>query len=122
VLAEVDPHADSTLRPAQVAGMLGELPAGPRGARWLLAACLREAPLHDPAAADLTPFLPADPAVDPDRAAARAGKPGVLRAGLAALEALVAAFGEEAHVTRADVLGAVLPTALVEHELLRRTS
>jgi hypothetical protein len=119
VLAEVDPEPDQALRPAQVAALLQDVPAGPRGARWLLTACLREAPHHDPAAADLTALLPAE-STDPDRAAEKAGTTGVLRAGLLSLEALVRAFGEEAHVTRAEVLGAVLPTALVEHDLLRR--
>ncbi|HWG93054.1 MAG TPA: hypothetical protein VNU66_02360 [Mycobacteriales bacterium] len=119
VLAEVDPEPDQALRPAQVAALLQDVPGGPRGARWLLTACLREAPHHDPAAADLTALLPAE-SVDPDRAAEKAGTTGVLRAGLVSLEALVRAFGEEAHVSRAEVLGAVLPTALVEHDLLRR--
>jgi hypothetical protein len=86
----------------------------------MLATLLREAPRHDPAAADLTAFLPGDVAVDPDRAAQRAGRSGVLRAGLSSLEALADAFGSETHLSRADVLGAVLPTALVEHDLLRR--
>jgi hypothetical protein len=122
VLAEVDPHPDEALRPAQVAAMLAGVPPGARGARWLLATCVREAPLHDPAAADLTSLLPADSSVDPDRAASRAGRDGVLRAGLTSLEALVAAFGEEAHLTRSEVLGIVLPTALLEHDLLRRPS
>jgi len=121
VLAEVDPRPDETLRPAQVAGLLGSVPSGPRGARWLLVSVLREAPLHDHAAADLTPHLPAEQ-VDPDRASSRAGTPGVMRAGLLALEALVAAFGDEAHLTRTEVLGVVLPTALLEHDLLRRAA
>ncbi|HWH27894.1 MAG TPA: hypothetical protein VNU26_02845 [Mycobacteriales bacterium] len=121
VLAEVDPRPDEALRPAQVAALLSDVPAGARGARWLLEACLREAPHHDPAAADLTPHLPPDGG-DPDRAAQRLGTRGVLRAGLTSLEALVRAFGEEAHVSRAEVLGVVLPTALVEHDLLRRAS
>jgi hypothetical protein len=120
VLAEVDPRPDEALRPAQVAAMLAGVPTGARGARWMLSTCVREAPLHDPAAADLTPLLPPDSDVDPDRAAARAGRDGVLRAGLTSLDALVAAFGEEAHLTRNEVLGVVLPTALVEHDLLRR--
>ena len=121
VLAEVDPRPDEALRPAQVAALLSDVPSGARGARWLLDACLREAPHHDPAAADLTPHLPPADG-DPDRAAARLGTRGVLRAGLASLEALVRAFGEEAHVSRAEVLGVVLPTALLEHDLLRRAS
>jgi hypothetical protein len=119
LLAEVDPHPDEALRPAQVAALVADVAPGPRGARWLLLACLREAPHHDPGAADLSGFLPGE-SVDADRAAERAGAAGVLRAGLEALEALVRAFGEEAHVTRAEVLATVLPTALVEHDLLRR--
>lgn len=122
VLAEVDPRADAALRPAQVAELLGALPAGARGARWLGDACLREAAVHDPAAADLTPHLPRAAEVDVERAAERIGTRGVLRAGLQVLDALVATFGAEAHVTREEVVGVVLPTALVEHDLLRRMS
>jgi hypothetical protein len=79
---------------------------------------LREAPEHDPGALDLRPLLPAD-GVDPDRAASRAGRTGVLRAGLACLDALAASFGAEAVLPREELLGLVLPTALVEHDLLR---
>jgi hypothetical protein len=120
VLAEVDPLADQALRPAQVAELVSSVPAGPRGARWLLLACLAEAPGHDPGAADLSAWLPAGPPVDPDRAAERAGVAGTLRAGLAVLEALARSFGAEAHLSREDVLGSVLPTALLEHDLLLR--
>ena len=120
LLAEVDPRGDDALRRAQVAELLQSLPAGPRGGRWLLTALLREAPAHDPGALDLTASLPSDAGVDPDKAAARAGRGGMLRLGLECLEALATSFGEEAVMPREELLGVVLPTALVEHDLLRR--
>jgi hypothetical protein len=119
LLAEADPRGDAALREAQVAELLQSAQAGPRGERWLLVALLREAPEHDPGALDLTPWLPGDLGVDPDRAAARAGRTGMLRLGLACLEMLAQSFGEEAVMPRQDLLGVVLPTALVEHDLLR---
>lgn len=119
VLAELDPLPDEALRPVQVADLLGAVPDGPRGARWLLAAVLREAPEHDPEAADLRAWVPGAPG-DPDRQAVKAGLPGTMRAGLLALEALAATFGEEAQATRQDVLGTVLPGALAEHDLFHR--
>jgi hypothetical protein len=123
LLAEVDPRGDEALRRAQVSELLQSLPGGPRGGRWLLATLLREAPGHDPAAQDLTAWLPADSGgVDPDRAATRAGRTGMLRLGLDCMDALAAAFGEEAVLPREELLGVVLPTALVEHDLLRSGS
>jgi hypothetical protein len=123
LLAEVDPRGDEALRRAQVAELLQSLPGGPRGGRWLLATLLREAPRHDPAALDLSAWLPADGGgVDPDRAATRAGRSGMLRLGLECLDALAAAFSEEAVLPREELLGVVLPTALVEHDLLRAGS
>ena len=61
-------------------------------------------------------------AVPADKAAARAGRGGMLRLGLDCLEALAASFGEEAVMPREELLGVVLPTALVEHDLLRGSS
>ena len=119
LLVEADPRSDDTLRRAQVAELVQSVAAGPRGERWLLVALLREAPEHDPGALDLRAFLPGDAGVDADRAAARAGRSGMLRAGLGCLDALAASFGAEAVMPREDLLGIVLPTALVEHDLLR---
>lgn len=119
LLVEVDPRSDDALRRAQVAELVQSAAPGPRGERWLLVALLRKAPEHDPGALDLRAFLPGDGGVDPDRAAARAGRPGVLRAGLGCLEALAGSFGAEAVMPREELLGVVLPTALVEHDLLR---
>lgn len=119
LLAGVDPGADDALRQSQVSEMLTGVPAGPRGARWLLAACLIEAPGHDPGAIDLSSYLPKDVVVDPDRTADKAGNLGMLRAGLLCLDALAAGLGADAQASRDDVLTAIFPTALVEHELVR---
>ena len=118
VLVQVDTATDDALRQLQVNELLTGLPDGPRGGRWLLTACLREAHDHDAGALDLTPFLAREPALDPDRAADKAGRAGMLRMGLRCMEALATVLGEEAQLSRGDVLCAVLPTALVEHELL----
>ena len=115
----VDPHGDESLRRMQVAELLGTVPDGARGARWLLVACLREAPEHDTSAADLSGALPGEPEPDVDRLATRAGRHGVLAAGLVCLDALGGAFGREAQMPREELLGTVLPSALVEHDLLR---
>ena len=119
VLAELEPEGDDVRRETQVTEALSAVPGGPRGGRWLLAACLREAHGHDPAAPDLAAYLPRDVAVDPDRAADKAGRLGMLRTGLACLDALVATFGGDADLTREDVLTGVLPLALLDHDLLR---
>jgi len=122
LLVHVDPHDSPEVRRSQVAELLASVPAGPRGARWLLTALLREAPVHDAAATDLTGHLAAEPASDPDRAAQRAGRHGVLTAGLVCLEALAEVLGDAADMDREELLAMVLPAALQEHELLRRTS
>ena len=119
LLSALDPMADPSLRQSQVVEMLEALPPGPRGARWLLAACLVEAPEHDRGALDLSRSVPAEDVVDADRAADRAGLLGMLRAGLQVLDALAAGMGAEAQATRLDVLTAIFPSALVEHELVR---
>jgi hypothetical protein len=120
LLVHVEPREEPALRRAQVEELLSAVPGGPRGARWLLVACLREAPGHDGSALDLGPFLPGEPAVDADRAAAKAGRQGMLDAGLTCLDALAATFGEAADMSREELLGLVLPSALAEHDLLRR--
>ncbi len=119
LLAALDRPADDVLRQSQVGELLDGLPPGPRGARWLLAACLVEAPQHDPTSLDLSAFVPSTDLVDPDRAADKAGVVGMLRAGLQLLDALAAVLGAEAQASRLDVLTGILPTALVEHELIR---
>ena len=120
LLVHVEPREDPALRRAQVQEALSAVPAGPRGGRWLLAALLREAHTHDASAPDLAPFLPADSGVDPDRAATKAGRQGLLALGLLCLESLAATFGDAADMPREELLGLVLPTALAEHDLLRR--
>ena len=119
LLVHVDPHGDEQLRALQVAEMLGALPDGARGPRWLLVACLREAPEHDSSATDLSASLRGEPDPDLDRLATRAGRHGVLSAGLVCLDALGTAFGAEAQMPREELLGTVLPNALVEHDLLK---
>jgi hypothetical protein len=120
LLVHVDPHESAEVRRGQVSDLLAAVPGGPRGARWLLTALLREAPVHDAAATDLTGHLSAEPASDPDRAAQRAGRHGVLTAGLLCLEALAEVLGDAADMDREELLAMVLPAALQEHELLRR--
>jgi hypothetical protein len=121
LLAHLDQQDDPALRRAQVAELLAAVPGGPRGGRWLLVACVREAPDHDPAAADLRPFLPSDTGNLPERSADRAGRAGMLSAGLLTLEGLAAVFGEPAQLPREELLTYVLPSALAEHGLLRGT-
>ena len=121
VLAQLDPTADPVLRQVQVSDLLSSVPAGPRGARWLMSTCLREAHDHDGAAPDLSALLPREPAVDPDRAADKAGLAGMLRAGLSCADALAATLGEEAEIAREELLTYVVPTALVEHEIFRQS-
>ncbi len=118
LLVEVDPHEVPELLQAKVDELLAAVPSGSRGARWLLIGCLREAPDHDVAATDLRPYLPAD-STDIDRAAEKAGRRGTLAAGLVCLQALAAIVGEGMGIPREELLGLVLPGALVEHDLLR---
>ncbi len=119
LLAALDRPVDEALRQSQVAELLDGLTPGPRGARWLLAACLVEAPQHDPTSLDLSAFVPRTEVVDPDRAADKAGVIGMLRAGLQLLDALARVLGAETQASRLDVLTGIFPTALVEHELIR---
>ena len=119
LLVHVDPHGDEQLRRLQVAELLGSVPDGSKGVRWLLVACLREAPGHDTSAADLTASLSGEPEPDVDRLASRAGRHGVVKAGLTCLDALGTAFGAEAQMPREELFGTVLPSALLEHDLLR---
>jgi hypothetical protein len=117
LLVELDPHEPAELLGARVTELLDGVP---KGARWLLTACLSEAPEHDQASTDLRPFLPAVmlPA-DATRQAGKAGRRGVLANGLQCLEGLATVVGETLGIPREELLAMVLPGALVEHDLLR---
>ncbi len=119
LLSQLEPGASSEQRAVEVAEALGAVAPGPRGARWLLTACLREAHAHDAGAPDLGVHLLGEPEVDADRLAARAGVGGMLGAGLSVLGALAQAFGDAADLGREELVAVVLPAALAEHELLR---
>lgn len=122
LLVELDPFAAPEYTQVQVAELLSSVSGGPRGPRWLLIACLREAPDHDPAAADLRSALPNEPAVDADRTAAKLGRRGMLDAGLVCLNAVAGYVGETIGAPRDELLAVVLPGALVEHDLLKHSS
>jgi hypothetical protein len=119
LLIECELHDDATALQTLTSEAITAVPAGPRGARWLLVALLREAHDHDAAAPRLGDFLPGE-SVDVERAAQRAGRPGLLSAGLACLSALAATFAEAGQLPREVALGMPLPVALVDHDLLRR--
>ena len=119
LLVELDPMESPESTASSVPELLAAVPGGPRGARWLMAACLREAPEHDAAAADLRAWLPKEPPVDVDRLAAKAGVRAVMGAGVQCLEALVTVLGPTLGVPREEALGVVLPAALLEHDLLQ---
>ena len=119
LLVEADLQHDPAQLQTLTAEALTAVPAGPRGARWLLVACLREAHDHDAGAPDVSTYLPAE-SVDVERAAVRTGRTGMLTAGLTCLEALAATFGEAGQLPREVALGMPLPVALVDHDLLRR--
>jgi hypothetical protein len=121
LLVDLDPQSDPVLRQAQVTELLEQLPGGARGTRWMLDTLLREAPEHDPLSVDLRPMLPPASREDPDRAAQRAGRHGVVRAGLRSLQLLAAALGQEAHRTPEEVVGLLLATGLDNHDLLRHS-
>jgi hypothetical protein len=118
LLVELDPSEPSELLADRVAELLARSPVGARSGRWLLVGCLREAPDHDAAATDLRPYLTGEPQLDIDRLAAKAGRPGVLRAGLETLEAVAGMVGEVGGLSRDELVALVLPAALMEHELL----
>ncbi len=120
LLVHLDQHEDLELRRQQVRELLAAFPNGPHSSRWLLSTILLEAPEHDPAAADLGPFLQAEPNLDIGRLARKAGRRGMLSAGLTCLEALADVLGQSAQMPREELLGMVLPSALAEHDLLRR--
>ena len=114
LLVELDPH-DTT-----VGGRVGELlEATPRSARWLMTACLSEAPEHDPAATDLRSYLPSlmTPA-EATKNATKSSRRVVLTAGLDVLGTLAGAVGDTLGVPREELLALVLPAALMEHDLL----
>ncbi len=114
LLLMVDPEADPVLRTAQLAQLRQDLLPGDR---WLLDVLLHGAPEHDPVAADLRPLLSGPPPTDPDRQAERAGRAGVVSAGLRVLARLGGELSEETRLPVEDLLGLVLPTSLETHEL-----
>ena len=118
VLVEVGPPDSPEVVQSQVEELLAALPTGPRGARWLMVGCLREAHDHDPAATDVSALLPPGTPEELDRAAAKVGPRGVLAAGLICLDALGSTIAEPLGIPREELLGLVLPRALVEHDLL----
>lgn len=118
LLVEVDPGEPEEVVADRLATALAAVPEGSRSARWLLVACLREAPTHDPAAADLRPLLAREPQVDADRQADKLGLTGLLRSGVEALDAATHLVGEGLGMPREELLAFVLPAALVEHDLL----
>jgi hypothetical protein len=120
LLVHLDQQEDPELRRAQVHELMSDFPKGPQSSRWLLATILLEAPEHDPAAADFGPFLQAESNLDIGRLARKTGRRGMLSAGLACLEKLADVLGESAQMPREELLGLVLPSALAEHDLLRR--
>lgn len=119
LLVHLDQQEDLALRGQQVRELLAAFPNGPHSVRWLLATVLREAPEHDPAATDLNPFLQNEPHLDIGRLARKAGRRGVLSAGLTCLEGMAEVLGESAQMPREELVGLVLPSALAEHALLR---
>ncbi len=112
LLVEVDPHEDHQDRIDEL------LAAVPKGARWLLLGCLREAPDHDQAATDLRSYLPLEGTVDVDRLASKAGRRGTLSTGLTCLDAMVRVLGDAIGIPRDVLMALTLPGALVEHDLL----
>ncbi|MCW2679708.1 MAG: hypothetical protein JWM62_1109 [Frankiales bacterium] len=119
LLIESELHDDPAALQTLTSEALTAVPAGSRGARWLLVVCLREAHDHDAAAPALGDFLPKE-SVDVERAAQKAGRVGLLSAGLTCLSAMAATFAEAGHLPREVALGMPLPVALVDHDLLRR--
>ena len=118
MLVEVDPLEPADVLGERVATILADLPAGGRSARWLLVGCLREAPDHDPAATDLRRHLTGEPVTDLDKQAAKAGRTGVLRAGLEVLDLVSRLPGDLGGMPREELVAFVLPAALLEHDLL----
>lgn len=114
LLLMVDPEADPVLRTAQLAQLRQDTATRDR---WLLDAVLHGAPEHDPVAADLRPLLVGPGPADPDRQAERAGRAGLLGAGLRILSRLGTELFEETRLSTDDLLSLVLPTSLETHEL-----
>lgn len=118
LLVEIDPTEPEDMVADRLETALAAVPADGRSARWLLVACLREAPVHDPAAADLRPLLEREPQADVDRQADKIGLTAVLRSGLDALDAATYLVGDSLGMPREEMLAFVLPAALLEHDLL----
>ena len=116
LLVELDPHDPTETVGERVRTLVGETP---KASRWLLLACLSEAPEHDPAATDLRSYLPSvSTAADSTRQAAKSSRRAVLTSGLTVLGDLAGIVGESLGIPREELLALVLPAALMEHDLL----
>jgi hypothetical protein len=118
VLVEVDPHDSAEVQQARVDELLAAVRARAAGAEWLMLACLSEAPDHDQAATDVRPFLGRRQLPDADKLASKAGRRGVLSAGFTCLAAFGSLIGGGLGLTSEELFSLVLPSALVEHEVL----
>ena len=116
LLVELDPHEPMEAAGSRISELLDSTP---KTMRWLMVACLSEAPEHDPAATDLRSYLPSlmTPA-DATRQAAKSGRRVVLTAGLTVLGSLAGMVGDTLGIPREELLALVLPAALMEHDLL----
>jgi hypothetical protein len=114
VLVEVDPLDSPDVMQARVTELVDR-------AGWLMAACLQEAPDHDPAASDVRDYLPREARVgveEADRLALKAGRRGVMAKGFACIDAFASVVGNGLGLTRDELFVLVLPGALVEHDVL----
>ena len=117
LLVEVDPQDPPETMQARVDELLSTVGSS----SWLMAACLQEAPDHDPAATDVRPYLPRQALRtmdEVDRLATKAGRRGVAASGFACIDAFASVVGTGLGLTRDEVFVLVLPGALVEHEVL----
>lgn len=118
LLVEVDPVDAADVLPARIEELIATTSSGPKGADWLMLACLREAPDHDPAATDVRPMLPPDTGQDVDKLAAKAGRRAMLAAGFCCLDAMAGVLGTTIGLSREELLVLVLPGAFIEHDVL----
>ena len=114
LLVEVDPLDSPDVMQTRVTELVSR-------SDWLMAACLQEAPDHDPAATDVRDYLPRDSRLnveEADRLALKAGRRGVMARGFACIDAFAAVVGDGIGLTRDELFALVLPGALVEHDVL----